>query len=145
MQQFYHHPIISAICHLNTLVLQVLCSNVHINFTTSMTTPSPFSQCHEIFMIQYLNSCNLADRMRHLFSTSCIIDLYISAAFYMETLRFVTSAHLGVPRTASADIPIRGYNIPKGIHSINHTCSKSLNHNCLVWKGGGGHSKKLPK
>lgn len=37
-----------------------------------------------------------------------------TTAFYMETLRFVTSAHLGIPRTASADIPIRGYNIPKG-------------------------------
>ncbi|XP_048744425.2 cytochrome P450 1A2-like isoform X2 [Ostrea edulis] len=43
-----------------------------------------------------------------------LFTLVVAAAFYMETMRYVTSNYFGIPRACSSDIHVRGYIIPKG-------------------------------
>ncbi|XP_062613806.1 probable cytochrome P450 516B1 [Saccostrea cucullata] len=54
-----------------------------------------------------------------------------TTAFYKETMRFITTTFFGVPRTASADIHVNGYTIPKGTTVFPNFWS--INHNERYW------------
>ncbi|XP_078310585.1 steroid 17-alpha-hydroxylase/17,20 lyase-like isoform X2 [Crassostrea virginica] len=54
-----------------------------------------------------------------------------TSAFYLETLRHVAVTYLGVPRTATADISVKNYVIPKGTTVFPNIWSMS--HNEKYW------------
>ncbi|XP_061183382.1 steroid 17-alpha-hydroxylase/17,20 lyase-like [Saccostrea echinata] len=54
-----------------------------------------------------------------------------TTAFYKETMRFVSTSYFGIPRTASADIHVNGFTIPKGTTVFPNFWS--INHNEKYW------------